>query len=152
MHLSVRSTRGTRRELERFVREVRRSNPGARVKMDYDKVEVGARSYVFDCEEGRVVQREQVRIGFRCKINKYTRNFDYLQSSMPSTIKFNSSPNLQMDDLKNIEEGEEDIEDNRAVFEKQEIIRKLEMEMKSKTEEMEKLREMIQQLECSLEN
>ena len=37
--------------------------------MDYDKVEVGARSYVFDCEEGRVVQREQVRIGFRCKIN-----------------------------------------------------------------------------------
>ena len=48
------------------MREVRRSNPGARVKMDYDKVEVGARSYVFDCEEGRVVQREQVR--FRCKM------------------------------------------------------------------------------------
>ena len=68
LHLSVRSTRDTRRELERFVREVRRSNPGARVKMDYDKVEVGARSYVFDCEEGRVVQRDQVRIGFRCKI------------------------------------------------------------------------------------
>ena len=126
------------------MREVRRSNPGARVKMDYDKVEVGARSYVFDCEEGRVVQREQVRIGSGCKIY----NFDYLQSSMPSTIKFNSSPNLQMDDLKNIEEDEED---NRAVFEKQEIIRKLEMEMESKTEEMEKLREMIQQLECNLE-
>ena len=54
------------------MREVRRSNPGARVKMDYDKVEVGARSYVFDCEEGRVVQREQVRIGSGCKINKYT--------------------------------------------------------------------------------
>ena len=51
------------------MREVRRSNPGARVKMDYDKVEVGARSYVFDCEEGRVVQRDQVRIGFGCKIN-----------------------------------------------------------------------------------
>ena len=64
----VRSTRGTRRELERFVREVRRSNPGARVKMDYDKVEVGARSYVFDCEEGRVVQRDQVGIRFGCKI------------------------------------------------------------------------------------
>ena len=131
------------------MREVRRSNPGARVKMDYDKVEVGARSYVFDCEEGRVVQREQVRIGSGCKINKYTRDFDYLQSSMPTTVKFKSSPNLQMDDLKNIEEDEED---NRAVFEKQEIIRKLEMEMESKTEEMEKLREMIQQLECNLEN
>ena len=67
---------------------------------------------------------------------------------MPSTVKFNSSPNLQMDDFKNIEEDEED---NRAVFEKQEIIRKLEIEMESKTEEMEKLREMIQQLECNLE-
>ena len=53
-----------------------------------------------------------------------------------------------MDELKNIEEDEED---NRAVFEKQEIIRKLEIEMESKTEEMEKLREMIQQLECNLE-
>ena len=50
------------------MREVRRSNPGARVKMDYDKVEVGARSYVFDCEEGRVVQRDQVGIRFGCKI------------------------------------------------------------------------------------
>ena len=40
------------------MREVRRSNPGARVKMDYDKVEVGARSYVFSLEEGRVIERE----------------------------------------------------------------------------------------------
>ena len=56
-HLS-RSTRDTRRELERFMREVKRNNPGAAVKLDYDTVEVGARSYVFSLEEGRVVERE----------------------------------------------------------------------------------------------
>ena len=53
-----RSTRDTRRELERFMREVKRNNPGAAVKLDYDKVEVGARSYVFSLEEGRVIERE----------------------------------------------------------------------------------------------
>lgn len=53
-----RSTRDTRRELERFMREVKRNNPGAAVKLDYDTVEVGARSYVFSLEEGRVVERE----------------------------------------------------------------------------------------------
>ena len=53
-----RSTRDTRRELERFMREVKRNNPGAAVRLDYDKVEVGTRSYVFSVEEGRVIERE----------------------------------------------------------------------------------------------
>ena len=48
------------------MREVKRNNPGAAVKLDYDKVEVGTRSYVFSVEEGRVIEREslgsQVRI------------------------------------------------------------------------------------------
>ena len=35
-----RTTRDTRKELERFMRDVKRSNPGARVKLDYDEVEV----------------------------------------------------------------------------------------------------------------
>ena len=39
------------------MREVKRNNPGAQVKLDYDKVEVGSRSYVFDYEEGRVMQK-----------------------------------------------------------------------------------------------
>ena len=54
-----RSTRDTRRELERFMREVKRNNPGAAVRLDYDRVEVGDRSYVFSHEEGRVVERER---------------------------------------------------------------------------------------------
>ena len=40
------------------MREVKRNNPGAAVKLDYDTVEVGARSYVFSLEEGRVVEKE----------------------------------------------------------------------------------------------
>ena len=40
------------------MREVKRNNPGAAVKLDYDKVEVGTRSYVFSVEEGRVIERE----------------------------------------------------------------------------------------------
>ena len=39
------------------MREVKRNNPGAQVKLDYDKVEVGSKSYVFDYEEGRVMQK-----------------------------------------------------------------------------------------------
>ena len=54
----IRSTRDTRRELERFVREVKRNNPGAAVRLDYDMVEVGARSYVWDHAQGRVVERD----------------------------------------------------------------------------------------------
>ena len=39
------------------MREVKRTNPGAQVKLDYDKVEVGSKSYIFDYEEGRVMQK-----------------------------------------------------------------------------------------------
>ena len=38
------------------MRDVKRLNPGARVVMKYDAVEVGGASYVFDLQEGRVVQ------------------------------------------------------------------------------------------------
>ena len=51
-----RTARGTRKELERFMRDVKRLNPGARVVMKYDAVEVGGASYVYDHQEGRVVQ------------------------------------------------------------------------------------------------
>ena len=38
------------------MRDVKRLNPGARVVMKYDAVEVGGASYVYDQQEGRVVQ------------------------------------------------------------------------------------------------
>ena len=38
------------------MRDVKRLNPGARVVMKYDAVEVGGASFVYDHEEGRVVQ------------------------------------------------------------------------------------------------
>ena len=55
----IRSTRDTRRELERFMREVKKNNPGAAVRLDYDRVEVGDKTYVFSHEEGRVVERQR---------------------------------------------------------------------------------------------
>ena len=39
------------------MREVKRNNPAAAVRLDYDTVEVGAKSFVFSHEEGRVVER-----------------------------------------------------------------------------------------------
>ena len=38
------------------MRDVKRLNPGASVVMKYDTVEVGGASFVYDHEEGRVVQ------------------------------------------------------------------------------------------------
>ena len=53
-----RSTRDTRKELERFVRVIKKGNPGAQVRLEYDKVRVGDKTYVFDYMEGRVVEKD----------------------------------------------------------------------------------------------
>ena len=41
------------------MREVKKNNPGAAVRLDYDRLEVGDKSYVFSHEEGRVVERQR---------------------------------------------------------------------------------------------
>jgi len=122
-----RSTRDTRKELERFMREVKRNNPGAQVKLDYDKVEVGSKSYVFDYEEGRVMQKSY---GGQQKISEPTK--------MNQTFKF-------QEDMKEIQENEEG--QVSLVFEKQEEIKKLEIDLQNKDNQMEQLREMIYELQ-----
>ena len=51
-----RTARDTRKELERFVRDVKKVNPGASVVLKYDLVEMGGTSYIYHEQEGRVVQ------------------------------------------------------------------------------------------------
>lgn len=60
------------------MREVKKNNPGAAVRLDYDRVEVGDKSYVFSHEEARVVERQrgqglgsQVRWSRRKEIGKH---------------------------------------------------------------------------------
>ena len=50
-----RTARDKRKELQRFMRDVKRVNPGASVVLKYDAVEMGGSSYVYHQEEGRVV-------------------------------------------------------------------------------------------------
>ena len=42
--------------MQRFVRDVKRVNPGASVVLKYDEVEMGGNSYIYHEQEGRVVQ------------------------------------------------------------------------------------------------
>ena len=42
--------------MQRFVRDVKRVNPGASVVLKYDAVEMGGTSYIYHEQEGRVVQ------------------------------------------------------------------------------------------------
>ena len=108
------------------MRVVKRNNPGAQVRLDYDKVEVGSKSYVFDYEEGRVVQKNQ-------------KSFDSTSSSSLNL----SQPFDAREDLEAIEEDK--VVEN-VIHEKQEEIRQLEKDIENRNDEIENLKQMILEL------
>ena len=110
------------------MRIIKRGNPGAQVRLEYDKVKVGDKSYVFDMIEGRVVEESEAS-SFR--------------GSQTSMVRFGSINAIDY------EEDKRDNED-KELQEKQEMIRQLEMKMDEKNNEMEKLRQMIESLEQKL--
>ena len=77
------------------MRDVKRLNPGARVVMKYDTVEVGGASFVYDHEEGRVVQS-----GYRTELTP--------------------RPEEELDD-----EGEADVSFKKDLEEKNELLKSL---------------------------
>ena len=123
------------------MREVKRNNPGAAVRLDYDRVEVGDRSYVFSHEEGRVVERERGQVLGSQVSWAGERRVEYTVNCLQGNL-FNTFGSLnKLQELDNIEE-----EDNVALLEKREMIRVLEEEMNNKDKEMERLKQMLEDI------
>ena len=126
------------------MREVKRTNPGAQVKLDYDKVEVGSKSYVFDYEEGRVMQKTDGGQQVQSNLSKLCINLFCQKLSEPKKVQ--QSFKFQ-EDVKEIQESEEG--QVSLIFEKQEEIKKLEVDLQNKDNQMEQLKEMIYELQCN---
>ena len=52
----ARRVRESRQELRKFLREVKRANPAAVCSLQYDKLIVNHRCYVYNAAEGKVVE------------------------------------------------------------------------------------------------
>ena len=104
------------------MRDVKRLNPGARVVMKYDAVEVGGASFVYDHEEGRVVQA-----GFRTE---------------PTP-----RPGEESDD-----EGEAGVSFKKNLEEKQNSINDLRLCIEGKDQRIIELEEIIQELKNQILN
>ena len=104
------------------MRDVKRLNPGARVVMKYDAVEVGGASFVYDHEEGRVVQA-----GFRTE---------------PTP-----RPGEESDD-----EGEAGVSFKKNLEEKQNSINDLRLCIEGKDQRIIELEEIIQELKNKILN
>ena len=107
------------------MRIVKRGNPAVQVRMEYDKVKVGDKTYVFDLMEGRVVEESESSNTFK---------------GSQSSVKFGS--NIAIDC-----EEEPRNEDAKETSEKQEIIKQLEELMELRNKEMEELEWIIKNLE-----
>ena len=107
------------------MRIIKRGNPGAQVRLEYDKVKVGDKSYVFDLVEGRVMEESEA---------------NSFKGSGSSMVKFGSTTTIDY-------EEEMSADETKELQEKQEIIKQLEMKMNEKNNEIEKLKQMIESLE-----
>ena len=53
---NIRRVRESRQELRKFLREVKKNDPAAVVSLQYDKLFVNHRCYVYNTAEGKVVE------------------------------------------------------------------------------------------------
>ena len=102
------------------MRDVKRLNPGARVVMKYDAVEVGGVSYVYDHQEGRVVHS-----GYQAE-----------------------QPSLQEEESDN--EGEEAVSFKKDFEEKQNSINELQLCIEGKDQRIIELEETIEELKSKI--